>query len=213
MARSRLHRRYGKKRRSSSEPKHNPPLLADLAEWAGPGFASFATTRFLTRIVTQKVNEKKPSWGKHAGVGVSVGSFLLLWYLGHKIKWIAKYHTPITVGSAIAAAQSILQLYLPQVGWMIGDATPEVAAAATAGGATALTARSIPQLEPMPDEDPNEYTYNDSFDPGRYGIKQASAGPGAPAATNSSTMPDLMPDDDLADLTGASAQMGVFTPN
>ena len=137
---ARLHRRYKhrRSRRSGSDPapRRNPPLFADLAEWVGPGFAGFAATRFATRVAATQIAKRKPSWGKHVGAGVSVGAFLAAWFLAHRVRWLAKYHTPITVGAAIAALQSIIQLYIPRLGWMLADATPELAA----GSANALVA-------------------------------------------------------------------------
>jgi hypothetical protein len=205
---ARLHRRYRhrKNRRSGSDPapRHNPPLMSDLVEWVIPGFAGFAASRFITRVAATQLAKKRPSWGKHAGVGMSVVTFLAAWYLGHRVKAIAKYHTPITVGSAIAALQSVLQLYLPKLGWMVSDASPEL----EAGAAVSQLAAPSMNLQPVndPDFDPNEYTYNDSFDPGRYGAP-ATSGPGGPAAQVE--ISDLAVDDAI----GQSQNLGVFTNN
>jgi hypothetical protein len=209
---ARLHRRYKKRRsrRTTSDPapRRNPPLFSDLAEWVGPGFASFAATRFATRVAATQIAAKKPSWGKHVGAGVSVGAFLAAWFLAHRLKWLAKYHTPITVGAAIAALQSLIQLYVPKLGWMLADASPDLEAAAV--DASQVTA--MPQLMPV-DDDPNEYTYNDTFDPGRYS-KTGLPPKGAPGATP----PIQRPEDDLSDLQiddaiGQSQNLGVFSAN
>lgn len=201
MARSRLHRRYGKRKtRSAPEPRHNPPLLTDLVEWVGPGFGGFALTRLATRIAATQIAQRKPSWGKHVGAGVSIGAFLAAWFLAHRLKFLAKYHTPIVVGSAIAALQSIIQLYIPKLGWMVSDASPELAQAAISPAE--LQAAHL-DLQPI-DEDPNEFTYNDAFDAGRHS-KLAATGPGGPAQHDD--VSDLAIDDAI----GQTQQMGVFS--
>lgn len=158
----RLHRRYRKRRRSSegSSPRHNPPLLRDLGEFIGPGFAGFAATRFGTRIATQTLAKRKPSWGKHAGALASVGAFVAAWLLAHRVKLLEKYATPIAVGAGIAAAQSLIQLYIPKLGWMVSDASPEIAALPAPAAAPA----KLPAGLEFVDEDPGVYTYSDDYD-------------------------------------------------
>ena len=100
MARSKLHRRYRKRRNpDSSGPRANPPLFTELAEFIGPGFAGFAATRFATYLAATQVAKRKPTWGKPAGAAVSIGAFLAAWLLAHRWKWLAKYQTPIVVGA------------------------------------------------------------------------------------------------------------------
>lgn len=175
-----LHRRYRNRKHkknpsSGSSPRHNPPLITDLAEFIGPGFAAFAITRFGTRIAATQIAKRKPAWGKHAGALASVGAFLAAWLLAHRVKFLAKYHTPIAVGAGIAAAQSIIQLYIPKLGWMVSDASPEIAAAAAApaqipAGSPSGMGRLPSDLEYV-DEDPAMYTYNDSYDAGIHTTK------------------------------------------
>jgi len=210
MARSRLHRRYVKK-----TFKANPPLFTDLVEFVVPGFGGFAATRFVTRTAMTQVAQRAPSWGKHAGAVASVGSFLAAWFLAHKWKWLERWHTPIVVGSAIAAGQSLLQIYAPNLlGWIVSDATPELAAGTAQ---TALTApdQQLAQLHLQPtNEDPNEFTYNDSYDAGRYSGQQ---GPGSmkvgpmPPANQPVQSPPATDGSDLAiDDAIGTANLGVF---
>lgn len=167
MARKRrLHKRYGRKRTNEGGGfRSNPPLLTDMAEFIGPGFASFAATRFLTRIAAVQLARKKPSWGRHAGAITSVASFAAAWFGAHRVKVLEKYHTPIVVGSAIAALQSLIQLYVPKLGWMIADASPQLAEELQLTAPAAQTLNLPPGVELL-DEDPNLYSYNDSFDNG-----------------------------------------------
>lgn len=208
MARSRLHKRYKRRHRRNPDGggsyRSNPPLFTDLAEFIGPGFVGFAGTRLLTYVTATQIAKRAPKLGKHAGAAASVGAFLAAWLLAHKWKWLSKWHTPLVVGSGIAAIQSLLQLYVPKLGWTLGDPTPEI-------NATARMAQLGPDpatLEPI-DDDPNDYVYNDSYDAGRMSSTQhradqaAAAGGGAPA-----------PDDDLSDLDleelGQTQNMGIF---
>lgn len=214
MARKRLQRRFRRRRSSRSEsrpsPKHNPPLFTDLAEFIAPGFAGFAATRFLTYVATNQVAKRKPDWGKHAGAGVSVGAFLAAWYLAGKVKYLAKYQTPLVVGAGIAALQTLIQLYIPKLGWMVGDPT-----AALEGSAVGmLSATSGQQFSPndlqVIDDDPSLYTYNDSYDAGRYG--RSSGANGQPQGVNPGS-PDVgtSADVELDDTMGSAVNLGVFS--
>lgn len=208
--RSRMHRRYVKK-----TFKANPPLFTDLVEFVVPGFGGFAATRFVTRIAMTQVAQRAPSWGKHAGAVASVGSFLAAWFLAHKWKWLEKWHTPIVVGSAIAAGQSLLQIYAPNLlGWIVSDATPEVTGAAQ--GALSAPDQQLAQLRLQPtNEDPTEFTYNDSYDAGRYSGQQGPSsmkvGPIPPAAAQPQSQSSTGDVSDLAiDDAIGTANLGVF---
>lgn len=173
MARGRMHKRFGKRRRhhDNPSPKRNPPLLTDVAEFILPGFAGFAATRFLTRIAATQIEKRKPSWGKHAGALASLASFFSAWFLAHRSKFLEKYHTPLVVGSGIAALQSIIQLYIPRVGWMVSDATPEMLETAVdptqvASGNGVTPAQLTAAGFNLTDDDPQDYQYNDSYDAG-----------------------------------------------
>jgi hypothetical protein len=185
-------------------PKSNPPLFTDLLEFVGPGFAAFAATRLGTRIAATQIAKLKPEMGRHAGAGISVAAFLAAWFLAHKVKFLAKYHTPITVGAAIAALQSLIQLYIPKLGWMVADASPELDSAVAA--ATPKLAAVNPDLQHI-DEDPNEYTYNDSFDAGRYGKSRSGESP--PIIGKRTDDDAAMADLSIDDAIGSS--LGVFS--
>ena len=208
---ARLNRRYRKrKRRNPDSPPSSssgPPLLAEIGEFVLPGFAGFAATRFGTRIAAQQIGQRYPntSWGKHAGAVASVGAFVAAWMLAHKWKWLAKYQTPLVVGSAIAAIQSIIQLYVPKLGWMIADASPDLAANGTSqlqtgGGGT--TSALPPGMTPVND-DPNLYVYNDQYDAGNYAQPATGSQQAAPATQNTDNYDDLAVDD----------SMGIFASN
>jgi len=137
-----LQRRYkGSKRRREREgspaPKHNPPLTMDLVEFIGPGFAGFAASRFVSYVASTQISKRAPSWGKHAGAGAAVGTFLAAWLLANKWKWLAKYQMPLIVGSGIAALQTLVQLYIPRVGWMVSDASPQLDTSAAGAAVSA----------------------------------------------------------------------------
>jgi len=210
MARSRLHRRYVKK-----TFKANPPLLSDLVEFVVPGFGGFAATRFVTRVAMTQVAQRAPSWGKHAGAVASVGSFLAAWFLAHKWRLLEKWHTPIVVGSAIAAGQSLLQIYAPNLlGWIVSDATPELAAGAAQSALTAPD-QQLAQLHLQPtNEDPNEFTYNDSYDAGRYSGQQGpnsmKVGPMPPTNQPHQSPPATDGSDLAIDDAIGTANLGVF---
>lgn len=211
---ARIHRRYRKKKKprknpSESGPRHNPTSFSDIIEYAGPGFAAFAATRFGTRVIATQVAKRKPSLGKHAGAIASVGAFFAAWLLAHRVKWLAKYHTPIVVGAAIAGLQSLIQLYVPRLGWMVADASPELASTSQQQQQQAAMPQQAPGDFEFVDEDPAMYTYNDSYDPGRYGQQTAGQRPQhtPPTQDKPPTVDDLM---DMESETDEAQTMGIF---
>ncbi len=218
---ARLHRRYRKTKKLRKNPDGGGSssagvMIADVAEFVIPGFAGFAATRFGTRIASTQIAKWKPQYAKHAGAAASVSAFLAAWLLAHRWKWLAKYQHPIVVGSAIAAIQSIIQLYIPRLGWMIADATPDIAASnsnadllASAGGA-----QLPPGVQPL-DEDPSLYVYNDAYDAGRYSTSSAAPATGnntrtAAAQQSGQTDDDLLSDLNLNDNQSVAATGGIF---
>lgn len=216
MARKRrLHKRYGKRRNpeSSSGPRRNPPALQDLAEFIVPGFAAFAATRLLTRMAAVQIAKRSTTWGKHAGAIASVGSFLAAYFGAHRVKALEKHHTPIVVGSAIAAIQSIIQLYVPKLGWMIADASPDLAEqqqtqqqlAVAAPAPQAQRTIAAAKLQPV-DDDPAWYTFDEKFDAGRYAKETGTAPPANPKVQDEEAL--------LAELNldeGSTQSMGIFS--
>lgn len=219
-SRTRVHKRYINK--DKPRYKHNPPLFTDIVEFVVPGFGAFAGTRLLTRVVASQVGQRAPSWGKHAGAVASVASFAAAWLLGHKVKWLERWHTPIVVGSAIAALQSLIQLYIPGLGWAVSDATASLPSATSQAALTAQAQdQALAQMHLQPtNEDPNEFMYNDSYDGGRY---SGAGGPqsmktGMPPLNNHGAVPPTQqqqPDaSDLAiDDAIGTANLGVFNAN
>ena len=119
---------FVKTRRRSRAPRKrnapivgNPPPMKDLIEFIIPGFVGYAATRFLGRIAYALVGRRSPRWAKHAAALSGVAAFSGTWLLLHRIDRFKKYHTPATVGAAIAAAQTITQAYLPKYSWIVSD--------------------------------------------------------------------------------------------
>lgn len=170
-------KRYRRRKQSSGGLKHNPPLFTDLWEFIGPGFGGFAATRFVTRVATTQIGKRWPKAGKHAGAIASVGSFFGAWYFAHKVKFLERFHTPIVVGAGLAAIQSLIQLYIPRLGWIVSDASPELASAQEAK--QQQVAAPADDLE-LVDEQDGWYVYNDAHDAGRYATTPNKASPPPP---------------------------------
>lgn len=194
---SALARRLRKKNaRKNPSPRHNPPLIMDVLEMAGPAAGGFIATRGLTKLGMAIVEKKWPSKSKHVGAAVSVAAFLASWFLGHRVKFLQKYHVPITAGAAIASGINLVQIYIPKLGWFFGDPTKM-----TAGSPAALTTaapKALPEHLEEIDEDPQFYTWNDKYDAGRVGQNQA-------ADPKASDQPDP-----IADLMSNEDDLGVF---
>jgi len=174
-----LARRYRSKRKKGSRTvevqrrKSNPPAMTELAEFILPGFGGFAATRFGTYVVTTQLAKRSPTWAPHAGAIASVGTFLAAWFLAHRVKFLEKWATPIAVGAGIATLQTLIQIYLPKLGWMVSDASsqvtggdPTAAVQLTAAQAAAVDPNQAPAGLVATSDDPNAYTYDDRYDPG-----------------------------------------------
>lgn len=196
------------------EPKHNPPLLTDVAEYLIPGFAAFALDRVLARFIALQIEKRAPKYAKHAGAIAAAGAFAVAWWGAHKVKFLEKYHHPIVIGTGLAALQSLIQLYAPKLGAFISDPIPALTAPKAtakpllASAPTPVAAAPIPQgFKPTT---ANEwYTYNDSFDAGGYKGKVEAAAPPVPGEEPPDTdISDLL---DNSDLQLDNSDMGLFS--
>ena len=216
-------RRYRNRAKSNPAPKRNPPLGMDLMQDILPGFAAFATSRFVTRIATTQVAKRWPKVGKHAGAIAAVGTAAAAYLGAHRVKFLAPYHHPIVIGAALAAAQSLIQLYIPAIGWMVSDATPGTLPAGTTVTATLTAAQqqqqAALQTPAVPDGfdevDANSwFSYNDAFDAGSYHGKQAAPAAAPQASPTSSNAPSsaqsTMDPNDTSDLLDNS-DLGLFS--
>jgi hypothetical protein len=110
-----------KKNTEIVQAKGNPPQMKDLVEFVVPGFAGYAGTRFVSRIIHGVVIKKAPKLAKHASVLSTFAAAGAAWFLVHRVERIRQYHTPVVVGAGIAALQTAVQAYLPKYGWMVSD--------------------------------------------------------------------------------------------
>ncbi len=175
--------------------KRNPSGIAELAEYAVPGLGGFVASRFVTKLAATQLAKRWPGKAKHVTAGVSVGSLLALWFLGHRWKWLAKYQMPAVVGATLATVQSLVQLYFPnKLGWILGDPGQAIGLQQAAQQIAAQ-----PPIQALPDhleeisDDPRYYAYNDAYDAGRHAATQKPVPtvPPVPPITD-----DIMPDDD-----------------
>lgn len=193
-------RRRNRETKPKRNPTANPPIGTDVVEYIIPGFAAFAATRLVARISSSQLAKRYPRHAKHAGAIASIGSFAAAWFGAHRVKFLEAYHHPIVVGSGLAAIQSLVQIYLPKLGWILGDPSPEQATKqlpATAGQ-RALSDPSGAIQPTIPDgfketTAADWYTYNDAFDAGSYKGKPEAARESAPT-------PIQEPDTQIADL-------------
>lgn len=227
MAKSRLVKRYrrNKKRRNPAPEggaggggsrRRNPPVWQDTLELVGPGFAAFAATRFITRVATTQIAKKWPKLAKHAGALASVGTFLGAWWLGNRVKLIEKYHSAVIAGAGIATGQSLVQIYLPRLGWVVADATPELDTGAETQQITSSSGGNSfdPALDSsfeILDEDGSWRKNNDASDSGRYANAPSAHQRQRPVQTpndnsEDSAIFDMLETDDVDDMQ----TMGIF---
>lgn len=200
---SKLVRRYRRKKKRNPDGEgssggRNPTAIGEVVEYVLPGFGGFAASRLLTRVAAVQIEKRKPSWGKHAGALAAVGAFMSAWLLAHKVKQLRAYHLPIVIGAGLAAIQSLLQLYLPQFGWIVADASPELDASGSVAAMTAGSAQQLPTGLTAVNDDPANYVYNDAYNSGRMDQQQADADAGG------------VTDDDLDDLDLDQQTVGAY---
>ena len=126
LAQNRARRRARRNPEGGGGMVANPPMASDLTNVLLPGFAAFAATRTLSRVVFQLVSKRWPKLGKHASALAGVASFGAVWFFAHKSEKLAKYHDGIVVGSGVAAAHGIATCYLPpRYAWLLTECRPE----------------------------------------------------------------------------------------
>ncbi len=117
--------RYTKKvatrKRKNASLVGNPGIAADLASRIVPGIAAYAATRVGGRIAYGLAGKRYPKFAKHAGPLGTLVTAGALWIGAHNVKALTPYHDAIIVGASIAAAQTVLQTYIPQYGWIMND--------------------------------------------------------------------------------------------
>lgn len=207
--------KLAKFRSKHGEPKRNPPLGTDVVGYIVPGFAAFAATRMVTRIAAAQIAKRSPKYAKHAGAIASAGSFAAAWFGAHRVKQLEVYHHPIVIGSGLAALQSLIQIYLPKLGWLLGDPTPAPApkalpVASTQAKLTAETQETELAPSGFRETSPAEwYAYNDAFDAGSYKGKPQAAPEMAPTPDEPDTqISELL---DNSDLQLDNSDMGLFS--
>jgi hypothetical protein len=203
--------------RHGDSPKRNPPLATDVMEYLVPGFAAFVLDRFVTRFAAAQIAKRWPKLSKHAGAIAAVGTFGAAWFGAHRVKYLEKYHHPIVIGAGLAAAQSLVQLYLPKLNALIGDPMPPQAQQPLLTANVARQLAPAPAVPQPPQQVPpgfkpttaNEwYTYNDSYDAGSYKGKVEAAPPPTPGEQPADDM-DISSLLDNSDLQLGNEDMGL----
>ena len=121
MAKSKI-ARYRKARKN---PSIVTQKTAEFATNVGAGFAGYAATRFLSRMVYSQAVKKMPKSAKHATVLASVAGAVGT-YLGTRYyKKVSDHHEAASVGAGIALVQAVAQAYLPKYAWIVGDMNAE----------------------------------------------------------------------------------------
>jgi hypothetical protein len=129
-----------KKRRAkkaAASTTSNPPLKEDFLETILPGLGSYAITRIAARVAYNMSKKKNAKIARHAAPVAAVATAAAAWYGANKIA-AKDYHDGIILGSSIAAAQTVIQHYIPQYGWILDDVHMEAITNGKAGNAAAL---------------------------------------------------------------------------
>jgi len=178
--------------------------IAEIGEFLLPAFGGFALTRFGTRAAATTIATRWPAYAKHAGALASIGSFLAAWLVSHRVKMLRRYTEPLTIGAGLAAAQSLIQLYLPKLAWVVSDATPDLTDTSTATTQIPSATATSGDFEILDDDygAKDWRAYNDAGDPGAYRAPQSANKQARQqaAAAASAADPDFDFSDDLDEM-------------
>jgi hypothetical protein len=126
--------------------------MQDLGVQVLPGIGSYAATRFSGKLLRAALGKKFPTLEQHLGPAGNILAAVILWFAVHKSRKLARYHTPIIVGSAVAVLESIIQCYLPRLAVLIdaAPAQPQLAKAApqATGHANGHQRRAVRYVSP-----------------------------------------------------------------
>lgn len=199
------------------EPKRNPPLATDVAEYMLPGAVAFVAARVATRVAAMQIARRYPTAAKHAGALAAVGTFAAAWYGAHRVKSLEKYHHPIVIGTGLAAAQSLLQLYLPGIGKLVGEPLPTALPAPASRPVAPQATQQIDVTAPTPTgftptTASEWYAYNDAYDAGihrgKVEVPPAQANPPPAPDPQESQISELL---DNSDLALDNSDLGLFS--
>jgi hypothetical protein len=185
---SRLARKYKKHKRPTGVPRSNPSSgwLKDLGHDVLPALAGFAGSRLISRMMTLAIHKKWPGAARHAGAISAIASFAGAAWGAHKIKSIEKYADGLVIGAGVGAAATILQTYVPKLGWMMAEVgTTELAPA---------TPTPMPTADFDPEGGDDWGAYNDAFDSGRYTSNPAAVRTGSTQEAQASDTVDMSQD-------------------
>jgi hypothetical protein len=164
MAKSKLARRRSKRKRNP-ENGNSKAEATKLAYSIGAGFAGYTATRFIARMAYSQAVKKFPGGAKHAAFAASAAGAAGAFFGSKHWGKVEDYHDEITIGAGIALAQSFVQSYIPQYGWIVGDLdesqykkTAQKAPQAAAADLSALplppgVPETVPELPPTSDFD------------------------------------------------------------
>lgn len=138
--------------------------LGAMAKQVGAGAAGYAGTRVVQRIAWTLTHKRRPTWSKHVQALAGVATFGAVLYGASKIRALDGYHEAVLVGSGVAAAQGVVQAYVPKYAWLLqdprGDAGRALPAAAheapAAQGDDDLLEQQIQQMERLPQRPPQQ---------------------------------------------------------
>lgn len=189
--------------------------IKEVGEFLLPAFGAFVATRFGTRAVATTISNRWPTYAKHAGAIASLASFGAAWLAAHRVRMLERHAEALTIGAGIAAGQTLVQMYLPKLAWVVSDATPDLTDASSA----------TTQIPATTTDDPTGTgdfeVLDDSYGAQSWGASRDAGDPGAyrtPAAANkqrrqeqaaaqSAMDPDFDFSDDISDMMENSGSL------
>ncbi len=122
MAKSKL-ARFKSKRKARTNPQK--AAATEMAANVGAGFAGYAATRLLSRMVYSQAVKKFPNASAHFHFAASVMGASGVYFGSKYWSKVDDYHEAASIGAGIALIQTGIQTYMPKFGWVVSDVSPE----------------------------------------------------------------------------------------
>lgn len=143
-----------------TNPRANPPMAQDITHVLLPGFAAYAATRVLQRIVWSLVSNRWPGVAKYAHAATGAAAFGATWFFAHRVDKLAPYHDGIVMGSGVAALQGVATAFLPvKYSWLLADCNPDDLTPTQSDADTAAQAAAAAQQQAPAPQAGDEYSY------------------------------------------------------
>lgn len=159
--------------------RRNPAssTMAQTAIGVAAGFGGYAINRLVSRAVYSLVLKRQPRLAAHTLVGASALAVVGTYFISKYWRKVSDYHEHASIGSSIALLQAIMRTYVPRLGWVVSDVSPEQYKQASAPRLSAKPAQAEDAAEEAEDVADEDLSWGDdefSWGDGEWGDEEAA---------------------------------------